>query len=205
MHLGIDGGPNAGQFDITTLAPFGHVHMLSGIFHDPVHGQSGVIRYNRQGACFEQSVDGGLTFECILTSSTAGGVLSIGVIGDTNLTGNIDFATHPSGFMVINDTGDASPLTWAVDTLGLSGLWDFPTNGFNALAKCYNETFASANLWTATHNLNTSNVVVQVYNNASPPAQILPDQIVTTNANVVSVRFNVAQAGSVVIMGCIDS
>lgn len=128
-HLGVNAfGPEA--FDITSIKPFGHVHMISGIFHDTILGQSGVIRYNRAGAVFELSVDGGLTFDPIQTG-TPGGVSSIGVIGDANLTGAVDVASPASGFIVIQDSGDASPLLWSLDQLGLSGLWRFPTQGFN--------------------------------------------------------------------------
>jgi hypothetical protein len=201
MHLGVDGGPNTDAFDITSLAPFGHIHMNSGVWHDPVQGTSGVIRFNQQLACFEQSVDGGDTFACLLT--TGGTVTSVGVIGDTNLVGDVDFATLPSGFMVINDTGDASPLTWAVDTLGLSGLWGFPAQGFDLIPTCYNETFGSLTTWTVTHNLNTTNVIVQVYD--SNAAQLFPDSITATDANTVTVTFNIAQAGDVVVMACENS
>lgn len=199
MHLGVDGGPNTGAFDIASLAPFGHIHMNSGVWHDPVHGQSGIMRYSREQAAFQVSVDGGLTF----SNLSAGGVDSVGVIGDTNLTGNIDFATLPSGFMVIGDTGNASPLTWAVDTLGLSGLWGFPAEGFDRIPTCYNETFGSSTTWTVTHNLNTTNVLVQVYNGSA--AQLFPDSITATNVNTVTITFNVAQAGDVVVMACENS
>lgn len=129
-NLGINVSSNGrNAFDITTLRPFGSVHLVSGVFHDPLHGQSGVLRYNRQLPGFEISVDGGLTFNQVATG--AGAVSSIGVIGDTNLTGNVDLAVPTSGFMTIQDTADASPLLFSVNTLGLSGLWAFPTQGFN--------------------------------------------------------------------------
>jgi hypothetical protein len=129
-NLGINVSSNGrNAFDITTLRPFGNVHLVSGVFHDPLHGQSGVLRYNRQLPGFEISVDGGLTFNQVATG--AGAVSSIGVIGDANLTGNIDLAVPTSGFMTIQDTADASPLLFSVNTLGLSGLWAFPAQGFN--------------------------------------------------------------------------
>lgn len=129
-QLGVDGGTSAGAFDITTITPFGQIHQLSGIFHDPLLGQSGVLRYSRQAAAFQVSVDGGRTFADINTG-LAGGVTSVGVIGDTDLTGNIDLASPASGFIAIEDSSNASPLLFSVDQLGLSGLWDFPTQGFN--------------------------------------------------------------------------
>ena len=129
-NLGIDVGPNAqNAFDITTLAPFNNIHLISGVWHDPIYGQSGVVRYSRAASSFQVSVDGGLTFNDLVTGATV--VSSIGVIGDANLTGHVDLATPASGFMVIFDTADASPLQFAVDQLGLSGLWQFPTQGFN--------------------------------------------------------------------------
>lgn len=131
-NLGVDVGPNAqNAFDATqgAIRPFNHVHQVSGIFHDPLHGQSGVLRFNQNAGSFEVSIDGGLTFNAL---SAGAGVDSIGVIGDVNLTGNVDLASAAnSGFLAIFDTGDASPIQFAVDQLGLSGLWDFPAQGFN--------------------------------------------------------------------------
>jgi len=127
--IGIDQGVNAGEFDITTLAPYLQIHQISGVFHDPLQGQSGVMRFNHQAAAFEVSVDGGASFAQL---SAGAGVDSVGVLGDTNLTGNIDLASAASsGFLAIFDTANASPIQFAVDQLGLSGLWDFPTQGFN--------------------------------------------------------------------------
>lgn len=122
-HLGINAA-GATAFDITTMTPFGHVHQLSGVFHNEVGG-SGIFRFGR--TAMEVSNDGGITY----TALSAGGVSSIGVLGDVNLTGNVDLATPASGFMTIQDSSDASPLLFAVDYLGLSGLFRFPTQGFN--------------------------------------------------------------------------
>lgn len=128
-NLGVEVGPNGqNAFDVTELRPFNHVHQVSGIFHDPLHGQSGVLRFNKNVDAFEVSVDGGATFAAI---SAGAGVDSVGVLGDTNLTGNIDLASPSSGFLAIFDTADASPIQFAVDHLALSGLWDFPAQGFN--------------------------------------------------------------------------
>jgi len=127
-HLGIDGGVGD-SFDITTLTPFGHIHMNSGVWHDPVTGQSGVLRYSQAAGAFHISVDGGKTFADLVTGATT--VTSVGVIGGANLTGNIDLASVASGFIAITDNGGASPIFIGVDTLGLSGLWKFPAQGFN--------------------------------------------------------------------------
>ncbi|MCV0439807.1 MAG: hypothetical protein K5880_14360 [Hydrogenophaga sp.] len=50
------------------IRPFCHVHMNSGVWHDPRQGQSGVIRYDLNTSAFQASVDGGLTFDTLMTS-----------------------------------------------------------------------------------------------------------------------------------------
>lgn len=243
-NLGVGVSPNAQDaFDAANIRPFNHVHLVSGVFHDPLHGQSGVLRFNQQQGAFQVSINGGLTF----VNLSAGGVDSVGVIGGANLTGNVDFASASSGFIAITDTGGASPLFWAVNHLGLSGLWQFPPQGFNgrvvnlltdfngtsaqgvinvvgvsgiivdivgqtmtiaantdvgSVARCYTETVASATTWVITHNLNTASVVVSVYDNSTPRVAVFPDRIEVTNANTVTIGFNVAQAGLVTVLGC---
>lgn len=239
LGVGVDGnGQDA--FDASAIRPFNHVHQVSGVFHDPLHGQSGVLRFNQEQGAFQVSVDGGLTF----VNLSAGGVDSVGVIGGANITGNVDFASASSGFIAITDTAGASPVFWAVDHLGLSGLWDFPTQGFNgsvvneltdfngttvqgsvlvqgvsgiiadivgqtltigpanALPRCYAATFSASPTTTISHNLNSSNVMVQFFNDGTPRLQLLPDLVSISDANTVGVRFNTNQDGLVVIMAC---
>lgn len=66
-HLGIDAF-GADAFDTSSISPFGHIHFTSGIIHDPLHGQSGVLRYNHNLRAFEASADGGVTFDTVPTS-----------------------------------------------------------------------------------------------------------------------------------------
>ena len=128
-NLGVEVSSNGiDAFDISSIRPFGHIHQNSGVFHDPLHGQSGVLRFNQAAGGFQISVDGGATFSLI----GAGGVDSVGVLGSTNLNGNVDLASAAnSGFLAIFDTAGSSPIQFAVDQLGLSGLWQFPEQGFN--------------------------------------------------------------------------
>ncbi len=51
------------------------------------------------------------------------------------------------------------------------------------------------------HGLNTRDVLVQVYDVSGPPRQILPDDVIIDTLDAVSLLFNVAQTGRVVIMG----
>jgi hypothetical protein len=246
-NLGVDVGVNGSNaFDIASIRPFNHIHQISGVFHDPIMGTSGIIRFNQQGGTFEASSDGGITFSSFPAAGSVS-VTSVGVIGDTNLTGAVDFATRASGFMIIEDSSDASPLLWAVDNQGLSGFWDFPAQGFNGrvvnaltdfngteaqgvinvvgasgiivdivgqtmtvasdvdisnLARCYVETFSAATSWVATHSLATEDVVIMVLDDSSPRVEIIPDEVEITDANNVTVGFNVAQGGRIIILGC---
>lgn len=201
-HIGVDGGGNQGEaFDITTLGPMGNIHLISGVFHDPLLGQSGIIRYSRAAAAFQVSVDGGASFADLSTGG--GGVTSIGVIGDANLTGAVDLASPPSGFIVIEDSSDASPLLFSVDQLGLSGLWGFPSNGFPAaLPRCFSQAYAAvSSTITVTHNIGTVDVLVQVYDSGGN--MILPDNIERTDANTVTVTLNTPGAGRITVIGCV--
>lgn len=242
LGVGVDGAQGQGAHDASAIRPFNHICQISGIFLDPVQGQSGVLRFSLEQGAFQVSVDGGATFANL---SAGAGVDSVGVIGDTNLTGNIDLATAAgSGFIVIFDTADASPIQFAVDHLGLSGLWGFPAQGFaggvvnsltdsngttsdgaltivgasglfvdivgqtvtvspgNALPRCHAETFSATPGATITHNLGSTNVIAQFYDDSSPREQILPDRIAIVDANNVSVRFNTNQDGLAVISAC---
>lgn len=67
-HLGVD-AQGRSAFDITSIAPFGHIHQVSGVFHDPILGQSGVMRFDYGGRTFQVSVDGGLTFNNLLAGT----------------------------------------------------------------------------------------------------------------------------------------
>lgn len=203
-NLGVDVGPNAiNAFDFSSLRPFGHIHQNSGVFHHATSTgwESGVLRFNSADPAFEVSLDGGITFNNLVTAATV--VTSVGVIGDADLTGDVDFASPASGFIVIEDTGDASPLLWSVDTAGLSGLWNFPAQGFDRIPTCYNESFTSETQLAVTHSLNTINTIVQVYD--SNDHQLIPDRIVTTDANTVTIQFNVSTTGRVVVMACENS
>lgn len=67
-HLGVNGGTNPGAFDFSSIRPFGHIIMLSGVFMDPLFPHSGIIRFSKENGTFsprgrfEFSKDGGKTF-----------------------------------------------------------------------------------------------------------------------------------------------
>ena len=87
-HLGVNGGITAGSFDAGSITPFGHIIQLSGVFVDPVQGQSGILRFNREQSAFETSVDGGVTFTAIGSDVTLSGVLGVNGIDVEQVGGN---------------------------------------------------------------------------------------------------------------------
>jgi hypothetical protein len=62
----------------------------------------------------------------------------------------------------------------------------------------FQQTFSAATTWTVTHNLNTAYPVITVYDSFN--RVVLPASITSTSANVVTITFNVATAGSVNIL-----
>jgi hypothetical protein len=61
------------------------------------------------------------------------------------------------------------------------------------------QTFTSSLTWTLNHTLNTSDVIVQTYNNVMQ--QIFADTIDTSDANQVVATFNTMQAGRMIVVG----
>lgn len=179
--------------------PTVEVHMESGVFHN-VGGtaQSGVIRFDPYTNGMEYSNDGGASFTAF---SAGGGVTSIGVLGGANLTGAVDLASVASGFVSITDNGGSSPIYIGVDTLALSGLWGFPTNGFSNVMRGYSNTYVAAESWTISHNLGTENVIVSLYDDTGNPLEIMADDIEITDTNTVTITFNSTQAGKAVVTG----
>jgi hypothetical protein len=66
-------------------------------------------------------------------------------------------------------------------------------------------SFTSQTSVTCTHNLNTLNPIVAVYDAASPPNLIFPTTERITSANVVTVTFSSSQSGKVVVSGASGS
>jgi hypothetical protein len=68
-------------FDAQAIKPYLHIHGISGVLHDPLHGTSGVIRFNGTTGLFELSGDGGLGFALRLGEDDS-------AAGRGNITGN---------------------------------------------------------------------------------------------------------------------
>lgn len=221
---------------LEALTPYNRVHMMSGIFHDPLSGTSGVLRFNPAGQ-FQVSLDGGRNFSNVRVGSA---VTDIGVLGGPAISSSVDLAVPASGFMTIQDTAGSSPLLFSVNVNALSGLWRFPSQGFNnqvvnsltdgngttshgaisvtgasgivvdivgqnmtiapgnAIVRGYSEYIFSdtANIQ---HNLNTNNIVVNVYN---PDNEKITDYTVKiTSVNGFTITLATQAEGNVVVIG----
>jgi len=229
--------------------PYLEVHQESGFFYqEAAHGKFGVIRYNGDTGALQGSTDNGVTFQDF---SLGAGVNNIGVLGQADLTGNVDFATQ-SGFLNVYYNGQT--IFHALDTTSLSGFWGlesfddvvnhinvqgqaqlvddvvlqsgvftylgqndqniqievdtaalsghFGLKNMDNMVKGYQETIgAAATTWTIDHNLGTTKVIVQAWDDTGNALVILADDIERTTANQIKVYFNTAQAGEVVVMG----
>jgi hypothetical protein len=58
-------------------------------------------------------------------------------------------------------------------------------------------SFTAQSTWVVTHNLNTDNAIVQVYDNDN--FQIIPSSVRITDSNTVTIGFDSAQSGYVVV------
>jgi len=74
--------------------------------------------------------------------------------------------------------------------------WTAVGTGAGGLGK-YVASFTSQTSVTVTHNLNDSNPVVEIYDNNAQ--QIDADSVIVTNANVVTLTFNVATTGFCIV------
>lgn len=89
----------------STIRPYNHIHVNSGVFHNP-YGSSGVIRFT--GSQFEVSVDGGRTFS------------NVALIGGNN--GEVYF--NDNGSMTTNQNFTFVRFGPGEATVGVSGVID---------------------------------------------------------------------------------
>ena len=93
----------------------------------------------------------------------------------------VNFGT--GGITAATFTGDGSGLTNVTSTV--------------VSASTVTDTFSSTTSKTVTHNFGTKNVIVTVYDDSDN--MIIPQQVTTTNANVVTVTLATATSGRVVV------
>jgi hypothetical protein len=111
-------------------------------------------------------------------------------IADNTIRLNTGFAGTPiadAGIIVERGTESDVSLVWKES----ASQWQLTNNGanFHGIARKFAAVLSdSLNTYTVTHNLGTSDVTVQIYESASPFAQVEAD-VKRTSANVVTVDF----------------
>lgn len=126
-------------------------------------------------------------------------------IADNTVRLNTGFTGTPvadAGIIVERGTESDVSLLWKEN----SAQWQLTNNGsnFHAIARKFAAVLSdSLTSYTVNHNLNTSDVTVQIYESASPYAQVEAD-VKRTNTNSVTIDFAVAPTAGqykVVIVG----
>jgi len=126
-------------------------------------------------------------------------------IEDNKVKLNSGFAGTPTtdaGIVVERGTSTDTEILWNET----SDTWTLTNNGtaYHAIARKYAETLgASATSYAITHNLGTTDVTVQIFEAASPFAQVEAD-VKRTSSNVVTVDFAIAPTAGeykVVVVG----
>jgi len=130
-----------------------------------------------------------------ITGSNATFSGSLLVVGPSVFTGSFDItgsSTFTGPVSILSGSLNVSSASLAVSgSLSINGVNITATGGFQ-------QTFTAATTWIATHNLNTLYPVITVYNDSGQV--IIPASITATSANVTTVTFNVAAAGTINIL-----
>ncbi len=132
-------------------------------------------------------------------STTEVNIIDNKVVLNSNVTGA---PSADAGLKVERGTSDDVEILWNET----SDQWQLTNDGTNyhEITRKYKQTLStSATSYTVTHNLNTQDVVVQIYEVASPYQQVFTD-VEHTTANTVTIKFATAPSAGeyrVVVIG----
>lgn len=156
-NLGVNGS-EGGAFDASSITPFGNIHFVSGVIHDPILGQSGILRYNRAAGddgAIEFSLDGGASFrrfagETLQSAYENGQEITIDRVALANLV-----FTAEAGRTVLMGNGTYAPLN------------------IDPFLKSPDVQPRVGDLWMLAHSLIVSGVAASVSTNAISQARSL--------------------------------
>lgn len=111
-----------------------------------------------------------------------------------------------------NDEFISADAITAIDLNNVTVRFNSPQTGRLSVLSCgasiatsgvtkFAATFLGITSGLFTHGLNTRDVMVQIYDTSGPPRQIMPDEVILDTLDAVSLLFNTAQSGRIVIMG----
>jgi hypothetical protein len=201
--LGVNSGPNEGAFSASSIAPFNHMHMLSGVIHDPITGQSGVLRFSQAAGAFQGSIDGGRTFFNIQSNlayaQSFTNALYQTITHNLNSTDVVvqvkdqsNEKLEPDGVIILDANNIilvfSTPQTGRVTVLASGGTF----------LTTYNAVFSSQKTWVVSHNLNSVILEVSVIDNDN--TFITPTAIKIIDANTINIFWVDPQSGTVVIV-----
>jgi len=156
------------------------------------------------GAAISGTTGGGSTNACYTTSFT-------GVLEQT--------FTHALGTKAIvvqiqdeNDEFIEADLITSTDINNVTIRFNQPQSGRLTVVSCggtiatsgvtkFAASFLNVTSGQFTHGFSTRDVLIQVYDTNGPPRQLMPDDIILDTLDTISLLFNAAQSGRVVIMG----
>jgi len=119
---------------------------------------------------------------------------------------------HDQRYFISGELKDASSLPDGTSLIGFNNTSSIvsgnPTNAHEAIIniaewvevktdKYVHLQSSPANAWTVTHNLQTSNAIIQVYSNG----HVVDTEVEVTNTSVAMIRFNESDTGKVVVIG----
>jgi hypothetical protein len=134
-------------------------------------------------------------------NETFAAATSVTVTHNLNTTNVFVMVYDGSGNQVIPQGIAVTSANVVTLTFGAAFAGSVVVVGLPVAVQQFDASWTSQTSVTITHNLNTTAVIVQVYDNASPPNQVIPQQITATSSTVVTLTFGASFTGSAVVIG----
>ena len=141
----------------------------------------------------------------ILFRLTAGFLLVIALLCGSGITQQAYNLIEANGTPVARGTtlnfANGTNTTVTCSTTGIVTTCTYSASGGGGGVGKYSQTFSSVTSVILTDALSTTAKITQCYDNASPPNVIVPQNIVITDSNDVTVTFGNSVSGTCVVIG----
>ncbi len=115
------------------------------------------------------------------------------------VTSGIESVNGQSGPHITNVGVNGIGITAASDEILFDGS---ALSGLVTSTPCFTSSFSNTTSGAFDHSLGTRNLVVEIYDDSSPPELIIPDKIVYDTLDRISLLFNGLQSGNITIIAC---